>query len=138
MVRGLAENRKELKRVLKAGYEPLASDIVLKQSLKKRINAYRTTLGEADVDCMESIHQLRIQGKKLKYLLENDAATIGDEEDAKLLNEMHFCIGRLHDIDENMLLLDWYKVKKRMCLSEAEVEMLSPIMSVEGEQKSNG
>ena len=77
----------------------------LSEALAEEISDYTLMLNEVLFSDIRSLHQLRIKGKRLKYLMELGLVTY-DEEHYKIIKSLHKSIGRLNDIKENLLLTD--------------------------------
>jgi HD superfamily phosphodiesterase len=111
------EERMPIKKMLEAEKEYLRSQLpsiykvidankipglkVTQKMSKKKIRFYRDTLLSVNTDDIETLHQLRILGKKIKYLLEEDIFISREPVDYQMIVDMHELIGDLNDLRIN-------------------------------------
>ncbi len=71
----------------------------------QKISIYKNVLKAASLEDINSLHELRIVGKNLKYLIEESILINCSKEDIAMISDLHKTIGQLNDIEENRLLL---------------------------------
>lgn len=103
------------------------------EQLSTKLEDYRDKLRAADVRDMKGLHELRISGKKLKYLIEEGVVLVSEVKDYDRINDLHETIGQINDIYENRRLLpELLKEKKYQKLATYENTLR---LSMEGEEK---
>lgn len=92
--------------------------------LIKKIDNYRSQSNKASKIDLDDLHELRIQGKRFKYMAEEGIIHLGDADDLRLISNLHDQIGKLNDIEENRRLLEYLEQERCMILSEDEKALM--------------
>lgn len=102
----------------------------LSRVFKQSLSLYKKQLALVDTTSIKDIHNLRIQGKMLKYLIDDGVVQIvsSSEEqeysDYQLISGLHRCIGSLHDISEDEILYKNYYKHKKTSLKKSELKLV--------------
>jgi CHAD domain-containing protein len=98
-------------------YEPAC----MEKQVYKLIANYIKKADEVSLDNSKELHQLRIQGKKIKYLCQLELVAIEPEIFVNAVSSLHRLIGKYHDIVEIHLLLKASPFKNELELLEKEI-----------------
>lgn len=98
-------------------YEPAC----MEKQVYKLITNYIKKADEVSLDNAKELHQLRIQGKKIKYLCQLELVAIEPEIFVNAVSSLHRLIGKYHDIVEIHLLLKASPFKNELELLKKEI-----------------
>jgi putative nucleotidyltransferase with HDIG domain len=102
--------------------------------LKKQLSEYILTVNKVNQNDTTSLHRLRIKGKRIKFLMENNLVAY-DSRNLKVIQQLGKSIGDLNDIDENLQLLknkkfkitSSEKKKIKIKLNKSKIEIIKKI-----------
>ncbi len=99
----------------------------MEAALTNLIHDFRDRLDQTDMKDIVSLHELRIQTKWIKYLMDEKIIQGFSDLDLGLMNDLHTAIGRLHDIDDNRKLLEKLEVSKDLKISKKDKAAIESI-----------
>lgn len=92
----------------------------MEAALSNLIHDFRDLLDKTDIKDIASLHDLRIQIKWIKYLMDEKIIQGYSDLDLGLMNDLHRSIGRLHDMDDNRKLLEKLERSKEIKISKKD------------------
>lgn len=110
-LRKLGKYRQRISKFLK-DYDAVSfPEQAMISAFNLKVDQYKNSLATSDVNVKDNVHEIRIKGKMIKYLLDNQMVTLNHNKgnshlteimaDMELINNLNNCMGKLHDLEEN-------------------------------------
>lgn len=114
-IRKLVKLRNNIGKSLRMNDWKIHAHKEMKNAFNLKVHQYKRSLQNSNSKSIESIHNLRIQGKLFKYLIEDGIVIVNNVInnqnnilDIKLIDELHNSIGKIHDVMENKFMYKQY------------------------------